>query len=146
MNRKKFIKKTGCLLIGIPLGINLLQSCESIYYAKTFQQDSQTVIPKSEFYKDKTDSASKRKYVLLHIENSKFPVCLYHFKDEEYAASLLQCTHRGCELEVGGGIYSCPCHGSEFNTKGEVLEGPATKNLKTYTLTTDEKNIYLQLY
>lgn len=145
MNRKKFIRQTGYLLVGIPLGINLLQSCESIYYAKSSQQGSKIIIPKTEFYKNPDDINTKRKYVLLTIENLKFPVCLYHLKKENYAAALLQCTHRGCELEVGGGIYSCPCHGSEFNTKGEILSGPATKQLKTYTLTTDEKNIYLQL-
>jgi cytochrome b6-f complex iron-sulfur subunit len=62
-----------------------------------------------------------------------------------FTSALLKCTHQGCELNVGGGIYTCPCHGSEFTIKGEVLEGPADQNLKTYTTTSDNENIYIQL-
>jgi len=73
-----------------------------------------------------------------------FGSILYRIK-ENYYASLLKCTHRGCELNVGGGIYSCPCHGSEFTVKGKVLEGPAEENLKTYKTKTDHEKIYIYL-
>ncbi|MFC2075892.1 ubiquinol-cytochrome c reductase iron-sulfur subunit [candidate division KSB1 bacterium] len=44
------------------------------------------------------------------------------------------CTHQGCKVgELGGtGIASCPCHGSQFNSSGGVVRGPATRALKTY--------------
>ena len=60
-------------------------------------------------------------------------------------ATFLKCTHRGCELNVGGGVYSCPCHGSEFTIEGEVLEGPATKKLQTFKTSFDNENIYIHL-
>ena len=82
---------------------------------------------------------------MLKIEESQFPICLYKTKEDHYNASLLKCTHRGCELNVGGGIYSCPCHGSEFSIKGAVLEGPAEKDLKTFKIDTDNENIYIYL-
>lgn len=41
------------------------------------------------------------------------------------------CTHLGCQptLDPPKGVLVCPCHGSRFNLKGEVLHGPATRSL-----------------
>ena len=61
---------------------------------------------------------------------------------EEFVVLEGVCTHLGCSplmkplearAEMGetweGGFY-CPCHGSRFSGKGEVLCGPAIRNLK----------------
>lgn len=42
------------------------------------------------------------------------------------------CTHMGCDLEYNDAerSFDCPCHGSRFNYDGNVIEGPAIKNLK----------------
>lgn len=43
------------------------------------------------------------------------------------------CTHRGCTIpNFSNGISSCPCHGSQFNTSGGVVKGPASSPLKRY--------------
>ncbi|HLS31215.1 MAG TPA: Rieske 2Fe-2S domain-containing protein [Flavobacteriaceae bacterium] len=143
MKRKEFIKKSLAAVVGIPLGITFLNSCESIYYAEVTRENSTIILAKSEFINEEKER--QRNFVLVETAGSDFPICIYKKNEEEYFASLMKCTHQGCELNIGGGIYSCPCHGSEFNTRGEVLEGPATKKLKTYKIITDDKNIYLQL-
>lgn len=44
------------------------------------------------------------------------------------------CTHRGCTIGAfQSGISTCPCHGSQFNTLGNVARGPASSSLKKYT-------------
>jgi 3-phenylpropionate/trans-cinnamate dioxygenase ferredoxin subunit len=47
------------------------------------------------------------------------------------------CTHRQCNLSLGGEIdgttIECECHGSVFDmTTGEVLEGPAEEPIATF--------------
>lgn len=43
------------------------------------------------------------------------------------------CTHLGCRInKVENNELLCPCHGSKFNLKGEVIKGPATEALPNF--------------
>lgn len=146
MNRKQFLKTCGVALVGLPFASAILTSCQSIYYAsfKTFK--NKIVVPLSEFEIVKKTSTTYRDFVMVNTTSQDFPICVYRTEEKNYIASLMKCTHRGCELNVGGGMYSCPCHGSEFDTKGKVLEGPADQDLKTFKTTIDDENIYIELF
>ncbi|MBE2216585.1 MAG: ubiquinol-cytochrome c reductase iron-sulfur subunit [Ignavibacteria bacterium] len=50
------------------------------------------------------------------------------------------CTHKGCDVELEGDKFVCPCHGSEFTVDGVVTQGPATKNLKIFETIFDSGN------
>ncbi|PQD95752.1 FAD-dependent oxidoreductase [Pradoshia eiseniae] len=56
------------------------------------------------------------------------------YRDENGSLCILDttCTHMGCEVNWNSGerSWDCPCHGSRFDTNGEVLEGPAVDPLK----------------
>lgn len=44
----------------------------------------------------------------------------------------LVCTHLGCTVTVTPTDLVCPCHGSAYDRKGNVLRGPATRPLPRY--------------
>ena len=55
-------------------------------------------------------------------------VAVIRDKDALYALSLV-CTHLGCVVSVTPDGLSCPCHGSRFDSKGNVTRGPASRPL-----------------
>jgi Rieske Fe-S protein len=54
-----------------------------------------------------------------------------------YAMTMI-CTHQGCTINApSGGRFSCPCHGSQFDRNGAVLQGPATRPLQHFAVEID---------
>lgn len=145
MERKDFIKTCSVALVGLPFASLLLTSCQSIYYASSSIDNDKIVVPLSEFEIIKKNKTVHREFVMVRSTTVDFPICLYKVAEGQFIASLMKCTHRGCELNVGGGIYTCPCHGSEFDTKGTVLQGPADQDLKTFKTSINNENIYILL-
>ncbi len=67
------------------------------------------------------------------VQYSGGSILLAHTAATTFAAVSAICTHQGCLISgYSGGIYTCPCHGSTFNTNGQVTRGPATGNLTPY--------------
>ena len=145
MQRRNFVISCGYLAIGIPASACLLPSCGAIYYAAATQVNEKLVVAKSEFLHVRENKIIERDFVLIKPENFDFPICLHHIEKENYVASLLKCTHQSCELNVGGGIFIWPCHGSEFSTSGKVLEGPAERDLITFKTESDGNNVQIIL-
>lgn len=58
----------------------------------------------------------------------------------KFIAINIVCTHKKCDVDYNGDGFECPCHGSTFNGNGKVIEGPATKNLKSYKVTYDSSD------
>jgi len=48
------------------------------------------------------------------------------------------CTHQGCTVNGwNGSVFPCPCHGSQYNLNGAVVQGPAPLPLNHFEVTTD---------
>jgi cytochrome b6-f complex iron-sulfur subunit len=53
-----------------------------------------------------------------------------------FTALTAVCTHEGCTVSgFANSVYVCPCHGSEFNTSGGVVQGPASSPLRQFQTT-----------
>ncbi|MES3019200.1 MAG: Rieske 2Fe-2S domain-containing protein [Bacteroidota bacterium] len=53
-----------------------------------------------------------------------------------FTAVQVSCSHEGTSIQYSGtqGSFVCPNHGSMFSNAGIVTTGPATVNLKKYTI------------
>lgn len=60
------------------------------------------------------------------------PLLVLSEGDGRYTALSPVCTHQQCIVEPSGTRLACPCHGSEFDRTGAVLEGPAEAPLGRY--------------
>jgi len=57
-----------------------------------------------------------------------------------------KCTHLGCRInQTEGNEIVCPCHGSRFNARGEVVRGPAARGLRPLNFSLDQANATLQV-
>ena len=63
-------------------------------------------------------------------------ILLYRQSDANVLAFSRNCTHNGCTIgSFQNGTSACPCHGSQFNTSGSVVNGPAVNPLTQYSAT-----------
>jgi Rieske Fe-S protein len=63
-------------------------------------------------------------------------ILLYRESATSVVAFSRKCTHMGCLIaSFQNGVSTCPCHGSQYNTKGQAIRGPSNQALKRYTAT-----------
>lgn len=69
---------------------------------------------------------------ILTLDNQK--VAAYRDENNQVHAVSAVCPHLGCVVSWNSGekSWDCPCHGSRFSCDGELLRGPAVKDLNAY--------------
>ncbi|MFI5171728.1 MAG: ubiquinol-cytochrome c reductase iron-sulfur subunit [Chitinophagales bacterium] len=146
MKRKDFIRTCGLACLSGSILAATLESCQrSVYFAQSSFANNIITINKTEFISIINNKTVTRKFILVKTEQFIFPICIYKLNETEYSALLMECTHKGCELQPQGNYLVCPCHGSEFTNKGYVQNPPAEQNLKSFKTTTDNEYLYIQL-
>ena len=145
MDRRNFIKNgcAACLsMSALPL---IASSCTTLSnITGTLVKDGLT-LSTEDFKITKKGSSAYRSFVVVRNEDLKYPICVYRFGDNQYSALWMKCAHQGAELQASGDYLQCPAHGSEFNNKGQVTNGPASNNLRTFPVTVNDKEIFIDL-
>lgn len=146
MNRRNFIKST-CTACAMGIGLaQFFESCSTNKYVSNFNLQANTItLKKNVFVQLKKEKSIEHTFVLVKPESLPFPIAIYKTTTGGYASYFLKCTHQGCELNAYESAMVCPCHGAEFNVRGEVTQGPAEINLKQFVTTHDAENIYVQI-
>jgi Rieske Fe-S protein len=144
MDRRKFIK-TSCVscLSATLFSSAVLTACTPTQYISGTLEKDGLIIEKEQFKLGNQGSYSS--FVIVRNENLLFPICVYRFSDEDYSAIWLKCAHMGAEVNVVGDMLQCPAHGSEYNNRGVVTNGPATSNLRTFPVVVRGNELFIDL-
>jgi Rieske Fe-S protein len=65
-------------------------------------------------------------------EGSAQPILVFSDDEAGFIALSSECTHLKCTVDLEGERVVCPCHGSTFDRRGQVLVGPAERPLDRY--------------
>src|SRR5688572_8866668 len=145
MNRREFVTQTCMACLGGGLLSSVITACQSTHYVTGTLESKGIVVLKSEFIELKKDKTFMRSFILVQHETLEFPIYLYRINDTEYSALWMKCTHQGSELQAAGDHLYCSSHGSEFDKKGNVSQGPAEKNLRSFPVTVVGDKIFIEL-
>jgi Rieske Fe-S protein len=157
-SRRRFLKYLGrftALVVAVASG-RFLQSFFSIGGSaagktRTHLGKVSDVVGRIEAAKDGFYLDAVRKVVLVKADPDETDA-----ETVELHAISLDCTHLGCALRpVQRNRYlECPCHGSRFTFLGDeaadpegvgqVLRGPATRDLKRYRVIRQEDRLFLE--
>lgn len=145
MNRKDFIVNA-CSVCLTSVGFSgLLSSCSSTRYISGSLGKDGLTVEADEFKIAQKGKTAYRSFIIIRNEALQYPICLYRFNANEYSALWMRCTHQGTELQASGSFLQCPAHGSEFNNKGEVTNGPASNNLRGFPVTVSGNELFIYL-
>ena len=142
MNRRNFLRKSCLACASATAFAAVLQSCTATRYVSGDLGKDGLTIKKNAF---KNDNGSYGSFIIVRNEALLFPVCVFRLQDGAYSALWMKCSHQGAVLQASGDVLQCSAHGSEFNNKGEVIQGPAALPLRTFPVTVRGEEIFIDL-
>ena len=141
MNRKEFIKNCGYACLGVSVFAPLLQGCVSAKSITAIIEGENLFVPLSNFEKD----GKILKYLVVNNSKLQYPIYVFRFSESNYTALYMQCSHQGNEITAYGEKLVCSAHGSEFDNKGNVTNGPASSPLRRCQTNLSNQNILISL-
>ncbi|MGB8190533.1 MAG: Rieske 2Fe-2S domain-containing protein [Chitinophagaceae bacterium] len=144
MKRREFIKNTCTACMAVSGIAMLIPACSSARIVGGKLNNDGLLLDVNDF-KIKDGDNAYRMYVVVRNEQLKFPVCVYRFSETDYSALWMECAHQGAEVNVAGAYLQCPAHGSEYDNRGRVTNGPAESNLRTFPVTVNNDQLFIDL-
>lgn len=65
-------------------------------------------------------------------------------EDDEVKALSAVCPHTGCLVRPEGDGFTCPCHKSFFDTRGEAVDGPSPRGLDPLETAVEGRKVRLR--
>lgn len=141
MDRKEFIKTCGYACLGATILAPILQSCVATKNISVAIEGENLLVPISNF----ENRGKMLRYLVVNNQELQYPIYVFRFSEIDYTALYMQCSHQGNELSAYGEKLVCSAHGSEFDNKGNVTNGPASTPLRVFPIKLDNKNLLISL-
>ncbi|MFQ5683322.1 MAG: ubiquinol-cytochrome c reductase iron-sulfur subunit [Candidatus Binatia bacterium] len=122
LSRQEFLTRLAWSSVGFPVALMGLASTRFLHPNITFGPPSVFKFGKPEDF-----PTGSQKFFPDH---RLFVVS----KAEGIMAMSAICTHLGCTVGKREWGYQCPCHGSQFDSSGRVLRGPAPRPLPWFKM------------
>ena len=145
MNRKDFIINSCAACLSATGLTGLLSSCTSTQYISGKLNNDGVLINTDDFNIIRSGKTAYRSFIIVRNDALQYPICVYRFSESEYSALWMQCSHQGAELQASGDFLQCTAHGSEFSNKGRVTNGPADKDLRSFPVTINNGQLFIDL-
>lgn len=123
MRRREFLGLCACVAAGSMLG-----ACASVLVRQVPVANGRVELPLVQY----TELGQAGAALQILPEGQTHPLIVIVNADGRHSVLSSECTHKGCTVEVQGERIVCPCHGSTFDRKGDVLRGPAQRPLRRY--------------
>ncbi|MGH7693502.1 MAG: ubiquinol-cytochrome c reductase iron-sulfur subunit [Gemmatimonadaceae bacterium] len=123
LRRREFLGLCACVAAGSVLG-----ACASVLVRQVPVSNGRMELPLVQY--PELSHAGAALQILPEGETQ--PLIVIVDADGKHSVISSECTHKGCTVEVQGERIVCPCHGSTYDRKGEVLKGPAQRSLRRY--------------
>ena len=127
IGRRRFV--CACAAGAAAFGAAALGACASLVTREIAPVDGRLVLALSQ-YPELTEHGGSLRVLPL---GERDPVYILAQDDGTFAALSPICTHLGCTVEIEGERLVCPCHGSTYDRRGAVLQGPAQQSLARFT-------------
>ncbi|MCX7877683.1 MAG: ubiquinol-cytochrome c reductase iron-sulfur subunit [Ignavibacteria bacterium] len=133
ISRRDFIKKSA---IGIAISGSVLSSLNLEEFTKSVAGKAVRISGDDLLVKLSENPSLSKPGGSVRVNDE---IMLIRKSEAEFIAVKTICTHKGCDVELEGSKFVCPCHGSEYTIEGKVTEGPAKKDLTTYPVEFDSE-------
>ena len=139
MNRRRFVKALPMLSAGAASagGLGSLSACATVPYVAATGSGSEARVPAAQI--------PPGTGAFVTTPNRPWPLYVHRHSDQRVTAVAASCTHQGCQPDPQGGRLVCPCHGSQFDLDGALLEGPAEAPLPGFPASVDGTDVVIRL-
>ena len=145
MKRREFISGSCSLCLSAMVLPTLLPGCKSTLYISGELNKDGMIVDTEDFKIKENGKISYRSYLEIRNEELSFPICIYRFSANDYSTLWMQCAHQGAEVQVAGTHLQCPAHGSEYDSRGRVTNGPAETGLRTFPVMVANNQLFIDM-